>query len=91
MMKKITMAALIASAAAASANAGFVAMEVDASTTVQGGNTYFVYRVFAKFNNVNDTVLNVYGMTTTPAGSFPGAAATAVRKRRASAGTRHTT
>jgi MYXO-CTERM domain-containing protein len=70
MMKKITMAALIAGAAAASANAAFVGMNVVSNTVTQGADTFYVFKVYAKFNNANDTVLNAYGMNSLAAGSF---------------------
>ena len=69
-MKKITMAALLAGAAAASANAAFVGMNVVSSTVSSGADTFYVFKVYAKFNNNTDTVLNAYGMNALPAGGF---------------------
>jgi MYXO-CTERM domain-containing protein len=70
MMKKLSIAALIAGAAAASANAGFVGMNVVSSQVTQGADTFYVFKVYAKFNSNLDTVLNAYGMNALPSGSF---------------------
>lgn len=53
---------------ATSANAGFVGMNVVPSTTVVGLDTFYVFRVFARFNSPNDTVLSFSGLNATPTG-----------------------
>jgi predicted outer membrane repeat protein len=57
-------------ASASTAHGAFVGMNVVSSQVTVGTDTFYVFKVFAKFNNANDTVLNVYGMNTLPAGSF---------------------
>jgi predicted outer membrane repeat protein len=60
-------------AAAAVATAGhgaFVGLNVTSSTVTQGADTYYVFKVYAKFNNANDTLLNAYGMNALPSGAF---------------------
>jgi len=69
-MKMGIVAGLAVAAIAGSASAAFVGMNVVESTVTQGANTFSVFRVFAQFNNANDTVLNAYGMIATPAGAF---------------------
>jgi hypothetical protein len=69
-MKMGLLAGLAATAVAGSASAGFVGMNVVSSQVTQGADTFYVFKVYAKFNNANDTVLNAYGMNTLPAGSF---------------------
>ncbi len=65
-----TAASLVAAALGTAASAAFVGIEVVPSAVVQGGNTFYVYKVYAKFNSANDTVLNAYGMNALPAGGF---------------------
>jgi hypothetical protein len=70
-MRIFKSAILLASAAiGTNAEAAFVGMNVVASTVTQGADTFYVFKVYAKFNNVNDTVLNAYGMNALPAGAF---------------------
>ena len=69
-MKMGLLAGLAATAVAGSASAGFVGMNVVSSQVTQGADTFYVFKVYAKFNNANDTVLNAYGMNALPAGSF---------------------
>jgi predicted outer membrane repeat protein len=52
------------------ASAAFTGIEVVPSTVTQGTDTFYVYKVYAKFNNANDTVLNAYGMNALPSGAF---------------------
>ncbi len=65
-------AALLAGtlASASTSDAAFVGMNVVSSQVTAGSDTFYVFKVYAKFNNANDTVLNLYGMNTLPAGSF---------------------
>jgi hypothetical protein len=61
---------LAAAAIGTNAEAAFVGMNVVASTVTQGADTFYVFKVYAKFNNANDTVLNAYGMNALPTGWF---------------------
>ena len=69
-MKMGLLAGVAATVVAGSASAAFVGMNVVSSTVSQGADTFYVFKVYAKFNNANDTVLNAYGMNALPAGSF---------------------
>ena len=69
-MKMGLLAGVAATVVAGSASAAFVGMNVVSSTVTQGADTFYVFKVYAKFNNANDTVLNAYGMNALPAGSF---------------------
>jgi hypothetical protein len=69
-MKMGLFAGLAATAAAGSASAAFVGMNVVSSEVIQGADTFYVFKVYAKFNNANDTVLNAYGMNALPTGAF---------------------
>jgi hypothetical protein len=69
-MKMGLLVGVAATMVAGSASAAFVSMNVVSSTVSQGADTFYVFKVYAKFNNANDTVLNAYGMNALPAGSF---------------------
>jgi hypothetical protein len=69
-MKMVLLAGVAATLVAGSASAAFVGMNVVGSTVTQGADTFYVFKVYAKFNNANDTVLNAYGMSATTAGAF---------------------
>ena len=67
---KFFASAFAAASCSASLPAAFVGIEVVPSVVTQGANTFFVYRVYARFNSSTDTVLNAYGMNALPAGAF---------------------
>ena len=63
-------ASAVAAMVASPSSAGFVSIEVVQSSFVQGADTFHVYKVYAKFNSANDTVLNAYGMIAMPSGNY---------------------
>jgi predicted outer membrane repeat protein len=65
-----TAAIAAVSALGSAASAAFTGIEVVPSTVTQGADTFYVYKVYATFNNANDTVLNAYGMNALPSGAF---------------------
>ena len=69
-MKMGLLAGVAATLVAGSASAAFVGMNVVSSSSVVGADTFYVFKVYAKFNNANDTVLNAYGMNALPVGGF---------------------